>query len=50
MMNDYIYLDNAATTNIKKEVLDSMIPHLMDNFGNPSSLFWSRVKKFYRRK
>ncbi len=38
-INDYIYLDNAATTKIKKKVLDSMIPHLESNFGNPSSLY-----------
>ena len=39
MIKDYIYLDNAATTKIKKEVLESMIPHLKENFGNPSSLY-----------
>ncbi|MDP7194183.1 MAG: cysteine desulfurase family protein [Dehalococcoidia bacterium] len=39
MIKDYIYLDNAATTKIKKEVLESMIPYLKDNFGNPSSLY-----------
>ena len=38
-MDDYIYLDNAATTKIKKKVLDSMVPHLESNFGNPSSLY-----------
>ena len=38
-MDDYIYLDNAATTKIKKKVLDSMVLHLESNFGNPSSLY-----------
>lgn len=38
-MDDYIYLDNAATTKIKKKVLDSMVHHLESNFGNPSSLY-----------
>ena len=33
------YFDNAATTNIKQEVLDEMLPYLKDEFGNPSSLY-----------
>ena len=33
------YFDNAATTNVKKEVLDEMLPYLKDEFGNPSSLY-----------
>ena len=28
------YFDNAATTNVKKEVLDEMLPYLKDGFGN----------------
>ena len=32
-----IYLDNASTTAVKKEVLDAMIPYLTDEYGNPSS-------------
>lgn len=32
-----IYLDNAATTPIAPEVIDSMISVLQDEFGNPSS-------------
>lgn len=32
-----IYLDNAATTAIKKEVLDAMMPYLTENFGNAGS-------------
>ena len=34
-----IYMDNAATTKIKKEVLDEMMPYLTENYGNPSSLY-----------
>lgn len=34
-----IYLDNAATTPLKKEVLDAMMPYLSNSFGNPSSLY-----------
>lgn len=33
-----IYLDNAASTPIHEEVLDSMLPYLKENFGNPSSI------------
>jgi len=32
-----IYLDHAATTPLRREVLDAMLPYLTDTFGNPSS-------------
>jgi cysteine desulfurase len=32
-----IYLDHAATTPLRSEVLDAMLPFLSDAFGNPSS-------------
>ncbi|WP_324824037.1 cysteine desulfurase NifS [Sinanaerobacter sp. ZZT-01] len=34
-----VYLDYAATTPVKKEVLDEMIPYFTEKFGNPSSLY-----------
>ena len=34
-----IYIDNAATTSTRKEVLDAMIPYFSENYGNPSSLY-----------
>ena len=37
-MKSHIYLDNAATTALHPEVLDTMIPFLSENFGNPSSI------------
>lgn len=37
-MSRRVYLDNAATTPIRQEVLDSMMPYLTSNFGNPSSI------------
>ena len=32
------YFDHAATTQLKKEVLDEMMPYLEDEYGNPSSI------------
>lgn len=34
-----VYLDYSATTPVKDEVLQSMIPYFTENFGNPSSLY-----------
>ena len=36
---DIRYFDNAATTNISKEVLEKMMPYLTNEFGNPSSMY-----------
>ncbi|MEX0862140.1 cysteine desulfurase family protein [Nitrosopumilus sp.] len=33
-----IYLDNAASTQIHEEVLNSMLPYLKEQYGNPSSI------------
>jgi cysteine desulfurase len=32
-----IYLDHAATTPLRREALEAMLPYLTDRFGNPSS-------------
>lgn len=34
-----VYLDNSATTPLKREVLDEMMPYLREHFGNPSSIY-----------
>ena len=37
MQNNFIYLDNNATTPLDPRVLDEMMPYLTDMFGNASS-------------
>ncbi|TWD92200.1 cysteine desulfurase [Neobacillus bataviensis] len=36
-----LYLDNCATTQVHPEVKDAMLPYLMEEFGNPSSKYYS---------
>ena len=36
-----IYLDNNATTAVRPEVLDTMLPFFKEEFGNPSSVHWA---------
>ena len=38
-MNDYIYLDNAATTKTAQEVVEAMLPYFTESYGNPSSIY-----------
>ncbi len=38
-MDKYIYMDNAATTPVKKQVLEEMLPYFSESFGNPSSIY-----------
>ncbi len=46
-MSRFVYLDNAATTSTRKEVVDAMLPYFTENFGNPSSVydFAAKIKK-----
>ena len=36
-----IYLDNNATTPVRPEVLEAMLPFFREQFGNPSSVHWA---------
>lgn len=38
-MNQVIYMDHAATTKAKSEVVEAMLPFFHDKFGNPSSVY-----------
>ena len=34
-----IYMDHAATTPVRPEALDAMLPYFRESFGNPSSIY-----------
>ncbi len=36
-----IYMDNNATTAVRPEVLEAMLPFFKEQFGNPSSVHWA---------
>lgn len=46
-MERFVYMDNAATTKVRPEVVEAMLPYYTENFGNPSSVyrFSSKGKK-----
>ena len=38
-MKKYIYMDNSATTPVKQEVIDEILPYFNTQYGNPSSIY-----------
>lgn len=51
MSKRYVYMDYAATTYTKPEVLSEMMPYFGKDFGNPSSVHeYGRVAKRLRKK
>ena len=34
----FVYADNAATTCVSRAGVDAMLPYLLEDYGNPSSL------------
>ncbi len=38
-MDHFVYADHAATTRIRPEVLEAMMPFLTEHYGNPSSMY-----------
>lgn len=45
-MKQYVYADNAATTQVDKNAVDAMMPYLLEEYGNASQPYaFSRVPK-----
>lgn len=38
MNSRQVYVDHSATTPVREEVLEAMLPYLKDHYGNPSSI------------
>jgi cysteine desulfurase len=38
-MKKLVYMDHAATTPVKPDVIEAMLPYFSEKFGNPSSLY-----------
>ena len=38
-MSKFIYMDNAATTAVRQEVVDAMVPYFTESYANPSSVY-----------
>src|SRR5690606_21439291 len=43
-----LYLDNSATTKVHPEVLEAMLPYLQEEYGNPSSKYYTLAENAKR--
>lgn len=41
--NAVIYFDNSATSPVDEEVMEAMLPYLMEEYGNPSSKYYCKA-------
>lgn len=45
-MKQYVYANNAATTQVDKNAVDAMMPYLLEEYGNASQPYaFSRAAK-----
>ena len=43
-----IYFDNSATSPVDEEVLEAMLPYLLEEYGNPSSKYYCKAINAHR--
>ena len=45
-----VYLDNAATTKVRPEIAEAMAKAMVENYGNPSSIYKAAQRALPRQK